>query len=186
MMYITPLLETERLILKRGTLEDYIKVYEYDFTKLRDIGGVNEEVKYDPKKVEAFVSYADEEENVLDFIVYLKDNTPIGNIVVDRYGEYGKSLEISINIHKDYWGNGYAKEGIIEIMRYIFDNLDVDRIIYGYAEENKKSKSVNDKIGFELIDKRVEFYKNIEKDITTIVTSMSKDKFYELYKGKTK
>lgn len=186
MMYITPRLETDRLILKRGSLEDYLKVYEYDFTKLRDIGGINEKVKLNPKVVEPFISYADEEENVLDFIVYLKDNTPIGNIVVDRYGVYGKSLEIAINIHSDYWGNGYAKEGIIEVMQYIFDNLDIDKIIYGYAEENIKSKSVNDKIGFEPINKRVEYYKDIEKEVTTIITCMTKDKFNELYKGKIK
>ena len=42
MIYETPQLETERLILKRGTYEDFVKVYEYDFTKLRDINGIKE------------------------------------------------------------------------------------------------------------------------------------------------
>ena len=50
MIYETPVLETERLMLKRGTLEDYQKVYEYDFTKLRDINGEFDFVKQDPKK----------------------------------------------------------------------------------------------------------------------------------------
>lgn len=50
MMYETPQLETERLILKRGTLEDLQKVYEYNFTKLRDINCEFEFVKYDPEK----------------------------------------------------------------------------------------------------------------------------------------
>ena len=45
MKYITPMLETPRLILKRGTKEDYQKVYEYDFTKLRDIAGEFEYIK---------------------------------------------------------------------------------------------------------------------------------------------
>lgn len=186
MMYITPRLETDRLILKRGSLEDYLKVYEFNFNKLKGINGECEREKCDPKLIEPFVMYADEEENVLDFIVYLKDNTPIGNIVADRYGQYGNSIELSINIHPDYWNCGYAKEGILEIMKYIFDNLDIDTIIYGYAEENSKSKSVNDKIGFEPIDKRVEYYKRIKKWVTSIVTSMSKEKFKELYESKTK
>jgi len=185
-MYITPRLEPDRLILKRGNLEDYLRVYEYDFTKLKGINGECEREKCDSKLIESFVSYADEEENVLDFIMYLKDNTPIGNIVADRYGQCGNSIELSINIHPDYLGCGYAKEGILEIMRYIYNNLDIDTIIYGYAEENLKSKSVNDKIGFESIDKRVEFYSRIQKDVTTIVTNMSKEKFNELYGSKTK
>jgi RimJ/RimL family protein N-acetyltransferase len=186
MKYTIPTLETDRLILKRGTLEDYLKVYEYDFTRLRDIGGEFEYVKCDPKKIEPFITYADEEENVLDFILYEKNGEPFGNIVADRYGEHGKSLEISINIHPNYWGLGYAKEAILEIMKYIFANLDIDYVIYGYAEENNKSKRVNDKIGFEPIDKRVEHYTRIDNDVTTIVTSMSKEKFYELYGEKVK
>lgn len=52
MEYETPIIETERLILKRGTLEDYQKVYEYDFTKLRNINGEFELIKQDPKKIE--------------------------------------------------------------------------------------------------------------------------------------
>lgn len=33
MIYKTPILETDRLILKRGTFPDYVKVYEYDMIK---------------------------------------------------------------------------------------------------------------------------------------------------------
>ncbi len=88
MKYIIPTLQTDRLILKKGTYEDYVKVYEYDFTRLRNIAGEFEFVKYDPEKLKGFVTYADEEENVLDFIVYLKDNNqPIGNIVFDGYNQ---------------------------------------------------------------------------------------------------
>ena len=50
MKYITPTLKTNRLILKKGTYEDYVKVYEYDFTWLRNIAGEFEFVKYDLKK----------------------------------------------------------------------------------------------------------------------------------------
>ena len=39
MIYETPVLETERLILKSGTLQDLQKVYEYNFSELRDIAG---------------------------------------------------------------------------------------------------------------------------------------------------
>ena len=45
MFLITPELETERLILRKGTSDDFIKVYGYNFTKLRDIFGEFEFVK---------------------------------------------------------------------------------------------------------------------------------------------
>ena len=37
MKYIVPTLQTERLILRKGSYEDYVKVYEYDFTRLKNI-----------------------------------------------------------------------------------------------------------------------------------------------------
>lgn len=178
MKYKIPSLETKRLILKSGSYEDYVKVYEYDFTRLRNIDGEFEFIKFDPEKLRGYETYALEEDNVLDFIIYLKDNNyPIGNIVYDRYNETNKSLEISCNLHPDYWRNGYMSEAIIETMRYVFNNLDIDNIIYGYAEENYKSKGLSDKIGFKYYKEHIEHYKRIDKDIKEINTIMSKDEF---------
>ena len=121
---ITPNLETERLILKRGTYEDYVKVYEYDLTKLRNINGEFEYVKIDPENLRGFETYADEEEKCLDFIIYLKDNMePIGNITYDRYIEENNSLEIAYNLHPSYWKKGYMTEAVIESMKYILNYI---------------------------------------------------------------
>lgn len=185
MMYKTPILETERLILKRGSYEDYVKVYEYDFTRLRNIAGEFEFVKYDPEKLKGYETYADKEENVLDFIIYLKENNyPIGNLLFDRYNENNKSLEISCNLHPDYWKKGYMTEAILSSMEYVFNNLDIENIVYGYAEENYKSNGLSEKLGFEYYYDQIEHYKRINKDIREIKTIMSKEKFNELYKTK--
>ena len=39
-------IETDRLILKDGTIEDWIKVHEYDFNYLMDINGIFKYVTY--------------------------------------------------------------------------------------------------------------------------------------------
>ena len=187
MKYKIPTLQTERLILKKGSFEDYKKVYEYDFTRLRNIAGEFEFVKYDPEKLKGFETYADEEENVLDFIIYLKEgNQPIGNIVFDRYDDKNKSLEISYNLHPDYWKKGYMTEAVLSSMGYVFNNLDIDNIICGYAEENFKSKSLNDKIGFNFYNDSIEHYTRIDKDVRVIKTIMSKEEFNEKYRTNNK
>ena len=181
MKYIIPTLETERLILKKGKYEDYVKVYEYDLTRLRNIAGEFEYVKYDPKKLKGIETYADDVENVLDFIMFLKDNRePIGNIVYDRYNEKNKSLEISVNLHPNYWHQGYMTEAILSSMKYVFDNLDIDNIIYGYAEDNFKSKGLSDKIGFKYYYDYIEHYSRINSDIKEIKTIMSKKEFNKI------
>ncbi len=181
-MYITPTIETERLVLKHGIYEDYVTVYEYDFTRLRDIAGEFEFIKYDPEKLRGWENCCTEYDRTLDFIVYLKDTMePIANLVLDRYDTSNKSLEISVNLHPSYWRKGYMTEAILATMRYVFANMDIDNIVYGYAEENFKSKGLSDKIGFIYHSTFTEHYTRINKDIVTIKTIMSKEKFFELY-----
>lgn len=186
MKYKTPVLQTDRLILKRGSYEDFVKVYEYDFTRLRNIAGEFEYVKLDREKLKGYETVADEE-NVLDFIIFLKDNgEPIGNIVFDRYDEKNKSLEIACNLHPNYWRKGYMTEAMLSTMEYVFSNLEIDNIVYGYAEGNFKSKGLNDKIGFRFYYDYVEHYKRIDKDIRTVQTIMSKEDFFKKYGNNTK
>ena len=178
MIYKVPILETKRLILKHGNLHDFEQVYEYDFTKLRDIAGEMEFVKYDINKLKGIEIL---EENTYDWIIYLKDNMlPIGNIVADREDNNIKSTELSFNLHPLYWRCGYMTEAIIEVMNYLFNN-GFENIICGYSEGNIKSKKLNEKLGFIP-------YKTIEESwfkngipITDYKSIMNKSRFDKLY-----
>lgn len=181
MKYITPNLESERLILKRGPLEDYLKVYEYDFTKLRDIAGEFEFIKQDLEEISGFDTYADENEDVLDWIIYSKENNiPIGNIVADRVNKDNNSIEISYNLHPNYWGKGYMKEAALAVMNYLY-SLGFDNIICGYDEGNIKSKKLIDKIGFSPYQIKENAWSKNGIPITTYITIMNKDTFYTMY-----
>ena len=139
MIYETPILETERLILKRGTLEDYQKVYEYDFTKLRDINGEFEFVKQDLKKTKGYEEVYPES---YDWILYLKSSgEPIGNVVADREQHDIKSIELAFNTHPNFWKKGYTTEALIQIMKFLFDQ-GYENILCVYDEGNIKSKNI--------------------------------------------
>ena len=178
MLYDTPELETDRLILKRGSFSDYKRVYEYDFTKLRDINGEFDFVKLNDDDIQGFDEVFP---NSYDFIVYLKDgNVPICNIVCDRERSDINSIEIAFNTHPSYWKNGYTYEAVVEVMRFLF-NKGYDNIICGYAEENIKSKNFGTKLGFELFEKKENAWVKDGVPITSYVTILSKEKFNELY-----
>lgn len=181
MKLITPNLETKRLILKKGSIEDYKLVYEFDFTKLRNINGEFEFVKQDLDKIVGFDTYADLNPYVLDWIIYLKEGTPIGNIVANRFNNELNSLELSFNLHPNYWGLGYMNEALIEVMNYIF-SLGFENILCGYSEGNYKSKRIVEKLNF---DFHLAKEKSWIKDgvyITDYVYILSKDKFNKIYK----
>jgi [ribosomal protein S5]-alanine N-acetyltransferase len=185
MKYITPQLETERLILKRGAFEDYKKVYEYDFTKLRDIAGEFEFVKQEVSEIVGYDSYADRNEDVFDWIIYLRDGTPIGNIVADRVDKEINSIEIAFNLHPVYWKKGYMREAIIKTMDYLY-NIGFDNILCGYSEGNVKSQKLVEKLGFEFWFMVEGAWTKNGQAINDYKYIMSKDMYNNLYKNNVK
>ena len=183
MLYETPVLETERLILKRGTLDDFQHVYEYDFTKLRNINGEFEFVKVSPEVIAKY-GFEIPVPETYDWIMYLKESgEAIGNVVADRENKDINSIELAFNTHPNYWKKGYTYEALIEIMRFLF-STGYDNILCGYDEGNIKSKSIGEKLGFEPYKTIPNAWKKNGKQITTYVTILSKEKFYEVYDEK--
>ena len=177
MKYITPELETDRLVLKRGSKGDYIKVYEYDFTKLRDVDGEFEYVKLEPSVVDSFCSSKEYLNDMFDWIIYLKDaNEPIGNIVAAIKGEDDTSIELSYNLHPNYWHKGYMTETVSKVIDYLF-SIGFNNIISGYEEGNVKSKGLIEKMGFKLYKEEENSWIKNGKPIINYVYLMSIDEF---------
>ena len=167
--YETINIETDRMILKKGDSFASKKVYEYDLTKCTGIDGQNELVKFDNPidfigdNVEEYYNEC-ENDKIYDWYLYLKkDNIPIGNILADREDETG-AIELSYNIHPDYWGKGYATEAVQSIIEYLKE-LKYKKVIIHFYDGNNKSKRVCEKLGFKLNSKELKFYKPTNKNI---------------------
>lgn len=179
MKYITPELETDRLVLKRGSKEDYIKVYEYDFTKLRDVDGEFKYVKLDSSVVYSFYSSKEYLNDMFDWIIYLKDtNEAIGNIVATVKDD-DTSIELSYNLHPKFWHKGYMTEAVLEVMKYLF-SIGFNNIISGYEDGNVKSKGLIEKLGFKLHEKKENSWIKNGKPITNYVYAITKEEFYDI------
>ena len=151
--YETVELNTENLVIKKGTSQDCIKIYEYDMLKCRGIAGEDVIVKSDKENnfigdnVDEYYNYFCKEEKMYDWYVYLKPNlVPIANITADREIEDIKAIELAYNMHPDYWRKGYMTEALKAVMKYLF-SLGYENIIMGYDEGNIKSKNLIKKLG---------------------------------------
>ena len=185
--YNTIEIETERLILKKGSIEDFISVYEYDMRKVRDISGEFELKKQDPiiirswftESAEEYYRKCETENHSLDWIIYLKSNMlPIGNITADRENKELNSCELSFNLHPSYWGQGYMPEAIKNVLNHLF-NIGYENVLYIYDEGNNKSKRVSEKLGFQLYKINKESWFKNDKSIDTYETIMNKEKWFE-------
>lgn len=182
-------IETERLYIRNGTIEDFVKVYEYNFTKLQDIAGELKYEKQNPKNIESWfggdiLNYYKELEskNNYDLILYLKEgNIPIGNLILDRINEEENSIEITCHIHPNYWGNNYMKEGLLAVLPKIFE-LGFSSVIYSYGFGNIKSEKLCSKLGFELESIKKDDYIRNGVSIDTYRNILTREQFYKLHK----
>lgn len=182
-------IETDRLILDKGTIEDFVKVYEYNFQYLRDVDNI-EFIKLDPKTIEEWFEddinkyYEDKDiKRNFDWIIYLKEtHTPIGNITADRGKDKtvelmsSSDIELAFNLHPNYWKQGYMREATTAVLDYLF-SIGYDNVISGYADFNKASARVSEALEFEPFNENNEFYKYLNKDVKIINTIMNKEKW---------
>lgn len=172
--YKTIKLETDRLIIDKGTIKDCMKIYEYDYTMCKGINGIDILVRLDEPK-----NYIGEDEDtyynkdcikyeMYDWYIYLKHNRiPIGNIVADREIKDIKAIELSYNLHPDYWHKGYMIEAVKEVIRYLY-SIGYENIIISYEEGNERSRRLIQKLQCkpfkeELLSNNIKSYSYIKR-----------------------
>ncbi|MGM7684752.1 GNAT family N-acetyltransferase [Cytobacillus sp. Hm23] len=165
-----PTLETERLILRKITLDDVEHIYSY---------GSNEEVaKYvtwDAHKslsdTKAFVDFAlcqYENKNVAPWgIEYKEDGKLIGTADFILWQPNHNRAEIGYVLSPAYWGKGIATEAAKEIITFGFNHMDLVRIQARCFIDNIGSERVMQKLGmtFEGIIRKGMLAKDKHRDI---------------------
>lgn len=147
-------IETARLLLRPFSPSDL-----YDFYEYASRPGVGEMAGWahheSPEKSQEILDRFIEEDKTFA-IVFKENNKVIGSLGVEKYGmedalseffDY-KGREIGYVLSKDYWGKGIMPEAVGAVIRYLFENLDLDFLTCGYYDFNSQSKRVQEKCGF--------------------------------------
>lgn len=156
----TKQIETERLILRRFTVEDAPKMYE-------NWASDDEVAKYVTWSAHANVEATTEllkmwvkgyeEENQYNWCMVLKENgEPIGNISVVAIKEQVQSMVIGYCIGRSYWQRGYTSEALQAVMNFLFDEVGVNRVEAAHDARNPHSGQVMKKCGMLYEGTRIE------------------------------
>lgn len=150
-MYI----ETERLILRRMTQDDFEDFCEYapDPERCRMMG--TEPLKNLDETREIFQWLLFNEKRF--YAIVLKDRGKcVGHIEVQNFtpiaplpqlaGKTGRTLSFCVS--KYYRRQGYAFEALTALIGYLFGSRGVDYLSSGYLEFNEPSKKLHEKLGF--------------------------------------
>ncbi len=76
---------------------------------------------------------------------------PVGNIALDRVNWKERSAEVGIVIgEKIFWNQGYGREAMSLIVRYGFNELNLNRIFLRVYETNQRAIKSYERAGFVL------------------------------------
>jgi [ribosomal protein S5]-alanine N-acetyltransferase len=145
------MVETNRLLLRKWNESDYLDLYEYAQDER-----VGPNAGWPPHKNEeeskAIVKMFIENDDT--YAIVLKDeNKVIGSIGLhERYPDVSvaelRQKEIGYVLNHSYWGNGYVPEAVRAVLKFGFEEMNLDLIWCGHFDFNSNSKRVIEKCGF--------------------------------------
>ena len=147
----TKCLETKRLILRPFQIEDYSSVY----TNWASDSEVTKYLTWNPhaskevsKDYVQFCIDGYKDEKIYQWGIELKETRElIGNISVVHVDDSIDSVELGWVIGRAWWGNGYMSEAASQVVKFLFNEVKVNRIAARHDVNNPKSGRVMQKIG---------------------------------------
>ncbi|GAA0116655.1 GNAT family N-acetyltransferase [Clostridium senegalense] len=147
----TVLLETDRLILRKFEYRDSIDMF-------KNWGSDDKVTKYlswqthrDIKDSEEIVNlWISKYEDISDYnwVIELKDiNEAIGNISIVKLEDTNEACEIGYCISSQYWNRGITTEAFKAIIKYLFEEVGMNRICAKHDIDNVASGKVMQKCG---------------------------------------
>jgi len=73
---------------------------------------------------------------------------PVGTIGLYHYSEANRRAEMGYDLLREYWGRGLMAEAVSEVLRYVFEDLKLNRIEATTDTENAASIRVLERAGF--------------------------------------
>ena len=138
-------------------VEDAEKYTEWlnDFEVTINLGLATEIVTLENEK-EILAKMAKEKENVFG-IIDLKTDSLIGNCGLHGISHIHRTATFGIFIgNKKYWSKGYGTEAAKLTLDYGFNILNLNNIMLGVYEYNKRAIKCYEKCGFKIIGRRRE------------------------------
>lgn len=156
-------LQTERLTLKNISKEDRDFVYKqfsddvinrylFDAEPLTNLEGADEIIDFyvqpEPRMQHRWI------------LVHKTDGVKIGTCGFHNWNQMASSVEIGYDLQEAYWGKGYMKEAMKEIIAFAQTQMQVREIQACISVENEKSIKLVEQLGFEVSGSKYEVFRD--------------------------
>ncbi len=150
---ITPILETKRLILREVRSNDVSDIFNCWMQDIDVSRYMWWQASDDIAEAQGFVQFELEQLNNPKWFCWIietkNDNKIIGTcLIYVNDDDTPEHWDISYNLGKEFWGNGYVTEAMTKVMNFGVEVLGVKECITSYAKVNTASANVLHKLGF--------------------------------------
>ncbi len=145
------LIETERLLLKKYSESDLENIYKlkseplvWKYSTVAVSTDMNDSIKY----LSSLLRNYDDSKFCFEAL-YLKDSRKyIGEAGVLSFYQHDLRAVVGFNLLPEFWKHGYATEITNGLVKYLFTEMNVERVEALVMEENEASRKVLEKSGF--------------------------------------
>lgn len=146
-----PAFETERLKIRLFKEDDVDDLYEYcsdeEVTKYLSFETYNNKQQAIDRINYCMGLYQRLDKEITWAIEYKEEGKVIGNIDLIRWNEKDKEAEIGYILNRKYWNKGFMTEALKPLLRFGFENMELNRIEIRCDERNVASARVIEKNG---------------------------------------
>ena len=192
----TKTIETERLILKPQTMDEQKRLWEIlmipsvNSVYLTTPAKFREKLK-DWSKQEPFyeekISHANDND-VFEWSIFLKDtNECIGKIDYHEYSKEDNEInDLSIRgvgwyIDPIHQGKGYGTEAAKHTLKYMFEEVEISKIITGAAIDNPASWKIMDRLGYKKLPQtKLVTYTYLDEPVEIYTYEITKEQYNRL------
>lgn len=190
------IIETERLILKPQTMQEQKRLWEilmipevnkvYLTTPAKFRDKLKDWSKQEPFYEEK-ISHANDND-VFEWSIFLKDtNECIGKIDYHEYSKEDNEInDLSIRgvgwyIDPIHQGKGYGTEAAKHTLKYMFEEVEISKIITGAAIDNPASWKIMDRLGYQKLPQtKLVTYTYLDEPVEIYTYEITKEQYNRL------
>lgn len=154
---MTIIIETKRLILKSSTKENFPEVFSLlsDPDVMRYVGNGPRTESEVHVGLENMIKHQEKYGFAFGNIYHKNSGEYIGRagLIYLAMDDNQDEIEVGYQLHKKYWGQGYATEMTKALVKWGFEHLHLKQIVAVIQAENHASRRVLEKSGLHYIGK---------------------------------
>lgn len=138
---------TQRLILRKIVKEDAKEIFEGFINQENFLYYANKEKRTLEEEIESLVGIEDKYNNLsyYNWVITLKENKKIIGSINAYFIDEEEKVVINYAIDDRYKNNNYMSESLIEVLRFLKEEVKIENIECGCVTKNIASKRVMEK-----------------------------------------